>query len=482
MTHDIYDTLAMSYAEYAATRQAIELMTNGYCRVFLTNGSFKEYRGNFNDFLRYMHDNDFEDYKRSQDFTLYETEAMPGADAAPFPAAFGQYRALMIAPVAAIVVYQPPVVFAPAVVESTPCPLCNDPHPTRDWDTHRICVACYDRICAYEIRLSRRVDRLRSAADKARDESEATWKHARKLADVIPFGQPILVGHYSEKSDRRYRERIWNMYGRAAGHGVRAESLDRRAAAAEKNRAISSDDPAAVLKLQEKIEAAKVMQETMRKVNACIRKNAKKSLDEQIAAIVKLFNYAESTARKLLSVDFAGRRGFPDYELRNNGANIRRMEDRVKELQSRAEQVKAIEVLPEDSPVLREQHGDVTLSRDYDANRLRLHFPGKPASDVIKALKHHGFVWSPSNMAWQRQLNNAAEYAAGCILKRLNPPEQRFQVGQSVKVLDNRRMPSLVGLTGTIERVQRYDNGDVEYRVAFPDFGDWLNDNELAFQ
>jgi hypothetical protein len=35
------------------------------------------------------------------------------------------------------------------------------------------------------------------------------------MASIIPFGQPILGGHHSEKRDRNYRDKIHNTYGKA---------------------------------------------------------------------------------------------------------------------------------------------------------------------------------------------------------------------------------------------------------------------------
>lgn len=35
------------------------------------------------------------------------------------------------------------------------------------------------------------------------------------MASVIPFGQPILIGHPSEQRDRNYRDKIHNTFGKA---------------------------------------------------------------------------------------------------------------------------------------------------------------------------------------------------------------------------------------------------------------------------
>lgn len=62
--------------------------------------------------------------------------------------------------------------------------------------------------------------------------------------------------------------------------------------------------------------------------------------------------------------------------------------------------------------------GDVKVEEDPEAQRLRLHFPGKPSADIIAKLKQHGFRWAPSERAWQRQLTSSARYAAAYVLKQ----------------------------------------------------------------
>ena len=91
------------------------------------------------------------------------------------------------------------------------------------------------------------------------------------MASAIPFGQPILVGHHSEKRDRRYRERIRNTFSRGSELHAKATHYDDKAAAAENSRAVSSDDPEAVVKLREKLTALETFQQQMKAVNKVLR-------------------------------------------------------------------------------------------------------------------------------------------------------------------------------------------------------------------
>jgi hypothetical protein len=53
-------------------------------------------------------------------------------------------------------------------------------------------------------------------AETAEQKSDSLYKHAHAMANCIPFGQPILVGHYSEGRDRRFREKL-NWMRRTSG-------------------------------------------------------------------------------------------------------------------------------------------------------------------------------------------------------------------------------------------------------------------------
>lgn len=53
-----------------------------------------------------------------------------------------------------------------------------------------------------------RAEKHASRADKASERSQAAYSKVRAIGDMIPFGQPILVGHHSERRARRDAERI----------------------------------------------------------------------------------------------------------------------------------------------------------------------------------------------------------------------------------------------------------------------------------
>ena len=51
--------------------------------------------------------------------------------------------------------------------------------------------------------------------------------------------------------------------------------------------------------------------------------------------------------------------------------------------------------------------------------RVQLRFPGKPDEQTRSLLKSHGFRWSPTQGAWQRQLNGNGTYAARQVMNTL---------------------------------------------------------------
>jgi hypothetical protein len=245
----------------------------------------------------------------------------------------------------------------------------------------------------YEERKQAGVDYYRDRAARAEVESTQAFEAARKMGEMIPFGQPILVGHHSEGRHRRDLARINSGYDKSIEASHKAEYYREKARAAENNKSISSDDPEAVVKLREKIEKAEHQQEIMKSANKIIRKK-KLSEDEKVTELIKLDGITEATARELLKPDFCGRLGFAGYATTNNNANIRRMKKRLEELQVTATQ-ETIEI----------QVGEVQIIDNTEDNRVQVFFPGKPSEEVRDFLKSHGFRWARSVGAWQRHRN-----------------------------------------------------------------------------
>ena len=251
---------------------------------------------------------------------------------------------------------------------------------------------------AYEAKRQARYERLIAAAERAERESSVNWQSASTMADAIPFGQPILIGHYSEGRDRRYRARIESKHRKGYELHQKAESLRTRASAAKDNSTIFSDDPRASEKLTDKLEKLEKRQEIMKAANKLVRKNDRAGLAEM--------GFSEARIDRLFTPDFCGRLGFADYKITNNGANIRRIKERIESLDRHAkDETSEVEI------------NGIRILDNTDENRVQIFFPGKPSEIIRTALKSHGFKWAPSTGAWQRMRSFDALYQAKQIIK-----------------------------------------------------------------
>lgn len=162
------------------------------------------------------------------------------------------------------------------------------------------------------------------------------------------------------------------------------------------NKPISSDDPKAVEKLQEKLGALEKSQEYMKRVNAYFRKH-----DTTLGCP----GISDEQAAKMDAAVLNGcsweKMPFASYLLSNNNAEIRRVKKRIEQLT----QARDVGFVGWTFP-----GGEAVINNNI--NRLQLVFDERPNKDQCTLLKQHGFHWSPAEQAWQRQLNANAIYAA----------------------------------------------------------------------
>jgi len=104
-----------------------------------------------------------------------------------------------------------------------------------------------------------KAEHMAQMAAKHEAKSQETFNQAQKMAEVIPFGQPILVGHHSEKADRSYRERIFNKYDRAREESEKASHYQDRAERFGKM--ATGENPVTIYNRIKKLEAEKRLME-----------------------------------------------------------------------------------------------------------------------------------------------------------------------------------------------------------------------------
>jgi hypothetical protein len=229
----------------------------------------------------------------------------------------------------------------------------------------------------YEQRQQNKKERLQARAEKIRAEASARYKKGHEALSAIPFGQPILVGHHSEKSDRAYRGRAVGNIDKSFELSNYADNLEQRAESVGTG-GISADDPEAVQKLREKLEKLQLAHEMMKSKNA------------------------QAHAR-------GEERPFARYQLANSGQNINSVKKRIESLEKRASMETRADIVRD----------TFTVHEDKEDNRIQFIFEGKPAEEVRRILKSNGFKWSPTRTAWVRQLNNAGRYATDRVLSEL---------------------------------------------------------------
>ncbi|MEZ8051395.1 MULTISPECIES: DUF3560 domain-containing protein [Vibrio] len=105
----------------------------------------------------------------------------------------------------------------------------------------------------YQERKESKRERLEERAAKAAAVSNERFNTASTLGKMLPFGQPILVGHHSEAKHRKHAESINTNMRKSVEAQDKADYLSRRADSVG-SAGIASDDPEAVEKLKKKLE------------------------------------------------------------------------------------------------------------------------------------------------------------------------------------------------------------------------------------
>lgn len=172
----------------------------------------------------------------------------------------------------------------------------------------------------YRERRAARAEKLREWAEKREARADAAFDAAHDATAGIPFGQPILVGHHSERRHRNAIARSDAAMSRgiessrmASSMSSRADEIDRQAA-----NAIYSDDPDAIERLQEKLAGLEAERERMKAENAAYRK-------EHRAELKAMGAYDRGQAVP-----------HPSYSIQNLGGRITAARKRIKQLQNEA--------------------------------------------------------------------------------------------------------------------------------------------------
>jgi len=73
-----------------------------------------------------------------------------------------------------------------------------------------------DALRAYrQAKADRKAERIQTRADKKSALAESLFEKEHRIADMIPFGQPVLCGHHSQRRHERDIERMNNLSAKA---------------------------------------------------------------------------------------------------------------------------------------------------------------------------------------------------------------------------------------------------------------------------
>lgn len=192
------------------------------------------------------------------------------------------------------------------------------------------------------------------------------------------------ANEWSEKQER-FLENTRAMIDQAAP----LEKLLEQYRSGRRAETISFDDPHAADKLRARIEGIKEWREEGKRQNAYYKKHGTMcgypGIDDERAA--GLDADIEASWYK---------QPYAPFTLQNTLANVKRLEERLHELERRAESA-AEDHAPQSFDGFR-------VVQDLKENRLRLFFDDKPDEETREILKRNGLHWSRTAQAWQRQL------------------------------------------------------------------------------
>ena len=218
----------------------------------------------------------------------------------------------------------------------------------------------------YEERKQMKIERYKELSEKASNKSKEYAEQHKKISSAIPVGQPILTDHYSAKRHIKDIERMNKSIEKSIQEDEKADYYANKIESMQNDNVISSDDPKAIEKLEQKLESL-----------------------EKYKTEVKS-------------------REHEPYELYNLNSEIKRIKDRIKEL-------KELEAL--DFEDITFSNGKVIHNKNI--NRVQFIFDSIPDEEVRTILKRHGFKWSRYEKAWQRLFNKNGIRAVKYVLERI---------------------------------------------------------------
>jgi hypothetical protein len=208
------------------------------------------------------------------------------------------------------------------------------------------------------------------------------WMHAKAscISSMITGGSNFPIAR-AEKANNRERSASENFF----------KWREKYFKAVNRQRTLSPEEELddALMELDKHV----ILQEQMKLINKTVRKFVgKENFEQNVLAAVEELGFSEKIAVEATKPDVFGHYGFAQYQLTNNNAKIKRLQEKVTIMKARISRKEAWEDI-------KFNDGYVTIEDD----RIKIYHEQKPEQSIIDEIKKNGFRWSPYWKCWCRK-------------------------------------------------------------------------------
>lgn len=275
-------------------------------------------------------------------------------------------------------------------------------------------------ISKYEEKRQARIDRLRARAEKKRAfASENDLSLYGEAKSGIPLGQPILVGHHSERRHRKHLERIENKVRKGFEAAEYADRLEQRADAAENRTAIDSDNPEALKLIDEKIVRLQESVDYSKKINKLFSRYGLKN--DIFQAIEHFKTLGDTDSKYIVKYLSSMTHCYSCKELRMFTLSTSNTTAEIRRLKKRREGLKVVQSGFESFKV----NG---ISVELVDGQVQVEFGFKPDEETRQKLKR-----SPLALKW-------SSYSKRWVRKHTEATAGRYFKSELIKVLESAKL------------------------------------------
>ena len=198
----------------------------------------------------------------------------------------------------------------------------------------------------YRERRERRAERRQEWAEGRESKAGSAHASAHAITDGIPLGQPILVGHHSEKGHRREIEKAHNAHERGMDHSKMARKHREAASTIEHqlDQSVYRDDHDVVERLETRIAGNEAIRDRRKAINRWIQKDGWRSRSvpfdisndeaqraaKTISGCVKAMSLTADEKKEVMAaLQFSRYLGYPPYAIAGLSSKIKKDRDRL---------------------------------------------------------------------------------------------------------------------------------------------------------